>query len=256
MSATLLLQPIGTFHSSQSEKYMAPKQSLWGVNGVIELNEGKNLEQACEDLVGFERIWILFWFDRNTNWKPKVLTPRGVKKSIFATRSPHRPNPIGLSCVELLQVQGRKIYVGKNDLLEGTPILDIKPYLNYADAFPESKQGWIEGQEEEIYSVRWSPLALEQAQFIQERGKLNLKEGVELRLQHNPFPFPNHRIKKIDEKTYVLAFKTWRIVYQVNEVVEIQRITSGYDPEVLSGKKKSRWDDVPIHIAFLKYFII
>ena len=76
-----------------------------------------------------------------------MVPPRGprTKRGVLATRSPHRPNAIGLSAVELLSVEGRRLHLRGVDLLDGTPILDIKPYVPYADAFPDSSAGWIEG---------------------------------------------------------------------------------------------------------------
>src|ERR1700760_4597145 len=94
--------PIGYFLSEQKEKYEVPRQpGMISNEGIIRLNPHHDFEQALEGLDGFDRIWILFHFHQNTTWKPKVLPPRGEKKQgIFATRSPHRPNFIGLSCVE------------------------------------------------------------------------------------------------------------------------------------------------------------
>ena len=157
-----------------------------------------------------------------------------------------------LSCVQLLGIEGRKIYIGKNDLLDGTPILDIKPYLVYADAFPLSRQGWIEAGNE--YQLQWSPLALEQAKFIEIHTNIPLIDTVALRLRDNPFPFKNHRIRKVDNG-YELAIKTWRVHYTIKEtVVEIHTISTGYDQETLEGRKTSRWSDVPIHQQYLKQF--
>jgi tRNA (adenine37-N6)-methyltransferase len=100
---------------------------------------------AFRDLAGFERIWLVFAFHRSEGWKPEVRPPRGGgKRSVLATRSPHRPNAIGLSAVELIGVDGHALRVRGLDLLDGTPILDIKPYVPYADAFPEAKAGWID----------------------------------------------------------------------------------------------------------------
>jgi tRNA-Thr(GGU) m(6)t(6)A37 methyltransferase TsaA len=100
---------------------------------------------AFRDLAGFERIWLLFAFHRSEGWKAEVKPPRGGgKRSVLATRSPHRPNAIGLSAVELLAVESGRLRVRGVDLLDGTPILDIKPYVPYADAFPDSRAGWID----------------------------------------------------------------------------------------------------------------
>jgi tRNA-Thr(GGU) m(6)t(6)A37 methyltransferase TsaA len=101
--------------------------------------------EAFRDLAGFERLWLLFAFHRSEGWKAEVRPPRGGgKRGVLATRSPHRPNAIGLSAVELLSVEERALRVRGMDLLDGTPILDIKPYVPYADAFPHARAGWID----------------------------------------------------------------------------------------------------------------
>jgi len=93
-----------------------------------------------------ERIWILAHLHLNQGYNAKVMPPRGPKKKrgLLATRAPHRPNPIGLSAVTLLGVKGNKLSLGPCDLIDGTPILDIKPYIPYADAFPDAKAGWVD----------------------------------------------------------------------------------------------------------------
>ena len=100
---------------------------------------------AYRDLEGFERIWLVYVLHRSEGWKAEVRPPRGGgKRSVLATRSPHRPNAIGLSAVHLVAVEPTALRVQGIDLLDGTPILDIKPYVPYADAFPDSKAGWID----------------------------------------------------------------------------------------------------------------
>jgi len=100
---------------------------------------------AWRDLAGFERIWLIFAFHRSDGWKAEVKPPRGgPKRSVLATRSPHRPNAIGLSAVTLVAVGERHLQVRGVDLLDGTPILDIKPYVPSADAFPHARAGWID----------------------------------------------------------------------------------------------------------------
>ncbi len=103
-------------------------------------------EEILRDLAGFERIWLVFAFHRSEGWAPLVQPPRGprVKRGVLATRSPHRPNAIGLSCVELVAVEGRTLRLRGVDLLDGTPVLDVKPYVPYADAFPDARAGWID----------------------------------------------------------------------------------------------------------------
>lgn len=97
------------------------------------------------DLAGFERIWLLYVFNRNAGFRLKVQPPRGPrqKRGLFATRSPHRPSPIGLTCVRLQRVEGAMLHVDGLDLLDGTPVVDIKPYIPRVDAFPEAAPGWL-----------------------------------------------------------------------------------------------------------------
>lgn len=258
MDEKLSCKPIGYFQSPCVEKYMLGRQAGLASNseGSILLSPGCNFEQGLEDLVGFERIWVVFWMHRALNWKPKVLPPRGgVKRGVFATRSPHRPNPLGLSCVELKGINGRELWIGRSDLLDGTPILDIKPYLSYADAFPESRQGWISDLGGEEYSVEWSEEAIKQATYIEQHAGIRLVDTVELRLREQPRPFGSFRIKEVGENRFVLAIKTWRVNYQlVGLKVIIQDIVSGYDEATVRGEKDSRWDDVGVHRAFLTVF--
>ncbi|RYG46778.1 tRNA (N6-threonylcarbamoyladenosine(37)-N6)-methyltransferase TrmO, partial [bacterium] len=142
------MRPIGYVRTGSRLKFHSPHQPDSESEAVnrVELLPGQRFEMALEDLAGFDRIWLVSWFDQNRNWRPKVLPPRGPAKrrGVFSTRSPHRPNPIGLTCVPLLGVEGRILKVGPLDLTDGTPILDIKPYLRTVDCYPESGLGWIE----------------------------------------------------------------------------------------------------------------
>jgi len=150
--SAITLSPIAFVRSPYARRIDAPHQAT-----VVEGTEsGATAEATIEfvenfpatafrDLAGFERIWLVFVFHRSEGWKPEVKPPRGGgKRSVLATRSPHRPNAIGLSAVELVAVEERFLRVRGMDLLDGTPILDIKPYVPYADAFPSSRAGWID----------------------------------------------------------------------------------------------------------------
>lgn len=251
------VKPIGFFRSSLSEKYEVPRQPNSGVNneGVIILNPHCHFEQALEGLEGFDRLWIIFLFHRNHNWKPKVLPPRGHKKrGVFATRSPHRPNFIGLSCVELKSIEGLRLVIQNHDLLDGTPILDIKPYINYADSFTAAKQGWIDELEQESqFQLEWTERAIRLKNYLLDQG-LDIKKSITLRLRTSPYPYPHNRIKKKDEGSYELAFKSWRILYEIKgDIVFIIDIYSGYDDETLRGEKSSRWEDITLHQEFINY---
>lgn len=147
-----VFQPIGHVRSPYLDRIDAPHQPTV-VQGTasgrvalatLEMVPGFQLE-ALADLEGFERIWLVFVFHRSQGWTPKVRPPRGGgKRGVLATRSPHRPNAIGLSAVQLLGVDGNRLELSGVDVLDGTPVIDIKPYVPYADAFPESKAGWID----------------------------------------------------------------------------------------------------------------
>jgi tRNA-Thr(GGU) m(6)t(6)A37 methyltransferase TsaA len=130
--------PIGYVRSPFREKADAPRQAtLADVTGTIELLP--EYVDGLSDLEGFDRIWVLFWFDRAEGWKPKVLPPRSTeKRGVFATRSPHRPNPIGASAIRLDRIEGNVLHVRDLDILDGTPVIDLKPYIAYADAFPDA----------------------------------------------------------------------------------------------------------------------
>ena len=141
-SPTLALEPIGFLHSPKRVKFAAPHQpdETKDERSVIELLPGRNFEQALKDVAGFSRVWLLWWFHRNTTWQPQVTPPRGPrrKRGVFATRAPHRPNPLGLTPVQLLSVEGRCLTIGPCDLVDGTPILDIKPYVPRFDSVPDA----------------------------------------------------------------------------------------------------------------------
>jgi len=145
-------RPIGVLLSPYSRRIDAPHQSTV-VEGTetgdfaiatLELADWLD-EKTIQDLRGFDRVWLIFAFHLSEGWKSTVKPPRGgPKRGVLATRSPHRPNSIGLSAVELVKIEGRTLHLRGVDLLNGTPVLDIKPYVPYADAFPDSKAGWID----------------------------------------------------------------------------------------------------------------
>jgi tRNA-Thr(GGU) m(6)t(6)A37 methyltransferase TsaA len=144
-----VLQPIGWVRSPYQRRFGTPQQASAidsRAEAWLELDTQRIPEEALADLAGVERIWILSYLHESGTWGPRVRPPRGarVRRSLFATRSPDRPNPLGLSAVRLVSVQSRTLHVQGIDLLDGTPILDIKPYVPYADAFPSSRAGWID----------------------------------------------------------------------------------------------------------------
>ena len=151
MTTTFTMRPIGVARTPHTTQPGTPIQPRFAedVEGVIEVFEP--YADALRDLDGFERIWLVFALHlsggRSEGWEPVVVPFRDTEpRGLFATRAPRRPNPIGLSAVRLLGVDGRQLRVGAVDLLDGTPILDIKPYVPLFDAYPNARAGWIDAR--------------------------------------------------------------------------------------------------------------
>lgn len=139
------ISPIGIIRSSLTEPKGSPIQPVFAENseGVIEVYEP--YREGLKDLEGFERIWLLYWFNRSGQYrllvKPYMDT---VERGLFATRAPSRPNSIGLSSVRLLRIEDGRIYISDVDILDGTPLLDIKPYVSRFDCFDVERCGWVD----------------------------------------------------------------------------------------------------------------
>jgi tRNA-Thr(GGU) m(6)t(6)A37 methyltransferase TsaA len=120
----------------------APVRDASGGRGTLEIDPA--WVDALADLDGCDRIWLLFWADRAATPRTRVVPYRdSQERGLFSTRAPARPNPIGMSCVRLLGVRGRFVHVAELDLLDGTPLLDIKPYVPEYDCFPEARTAWL-----------------------------------------------------------------------------------------------------------------
>lgn len=242
--STLTLRPIGVVRSPFTERWSAPRQP--GVDGPsadgrVVLARGRGFEQALRDLDGVERIWVITWFHRNEGWKPMVLPPRGarVKRGVFATRSPHRPNPLGLSLLPLRRVRGLTLHVGELDLLDGTPVLDIKPYLPYAEALPEARAGWIDAmtaaEAAPPFKLRCAPRAQEQLGWLRATHGLDLLSHAEGVLRRDPTAHPYRRVQRAGDAG-VIAVRSWRLRFRVEgDTVFVEGVESGYPPEAMKG---------------------
>lgn len=136
--------PIGHVRCAQVVHHEAPRQSGLGRGGEAEILVRQGLQNCLQDLAGFSHLWVVFWFHHARGFRSQVVPPRDTKKrGVFATRAPQRPNPIGLSCVRLLAIEKRVLRVGDCDLLDGTPVLDLKPYLPYCDSVPDARIGYV-----------------------------------------------------------------------------------------------------------------
>ena len=257
------IEPIGIFHGDAVYKYDAPRQGrlFAGHPGRIELAPGRNFETALRDLEGFERIWVIFQFHENEGWRPTtrppVPAPGRERVGTFASRSPYRPNPIGLSCVRLLKVDGLTLYVDESDLLDGSPVLDIKPYVPLADAFPEAKAGWVDEQSADSWALEMSKDFAEQSCWLAENSPFDLESFVRVQLVHGPFDVTRKRISLNEgDCSGVLAYRTFRISfrYGVQEKrIFLERIYSGYSKLELDDFNDI-YADKAIHRAFLARF--
>jgi len=251
MAASLLtLDPIGFVHSPLATKVEAARQpqAADGACARIELLPGRNFEHALQDLDRWELIWVIFWFHLNGGWRPKVLPPRSTtgRKGVFATRSPHRPNPLGISAVRLERVEGLILHIRDSDMLDGTPVLDLKPYVAYSDSHPGAGTGWLEDVAQadiratpldpvNAYVVEFEPLAAEQAAWIEARTGLALRERIESTLALGPTPHPYRRIRPIDDGMQ-LAVKEWRAHFTIAaRDVRVLKIYSGFRASQLAA---------------------
>ncbi|GAB5547301.1 MAG: tRNA (N6-threonylcarbamoyladenosine(37)-N6)-methyltransferase TrmO [Sandaracinaceae bacterium] len=150
----LSVTPIGVIHSPHEERHGTPRQAALPADPSIRPEEAARLElfedvlppEAVRDLEGFDYVWILAWLHLNDGWNPTVIPPRGPRerRSLLATRAPHRPNPIGLSAARVTAIEGRVVHLERVDLLDGTPVIDVKPYIPAVDAFPDARAGWLD----------------------------------------------------------------------------------------------------------------
>ncbi|RYZ08156.1 MAG: tRNA (N6-threonylcarbamoyladenosine(37)-N6)-methyltransferase TrmO [Myxococcales bacterium] len=234
----LVVKPIGVVRSPFKEKVQAPRQpnTPQAAAGTVELSAGCDFEHALEDLATFRYIWLLFWFDQAEGWRPKVLPPRSDKRrGVFATRSPHRPNPIGMSLVELKAIEGLVLSVEGLDLLDGTPVLDIKPYIPYADSRGDADHGWLEEARDPKpgFVVEFAARAVTQLALLQTFG-LELEGAIRQVLELGPEPHPYRRIKKTDRGA-VLALKDFRVSFTSAEKrVTVTDVATGYRPQQLA----------------------
>ena len=142
------MEPIAYIHNAFKSKFAVPRQS--GLNSALSevvMESSYSDPEAFRGLEAFSHIWLIWQFSENLRdgFSPTVRPPRlggNARVGVFASRSPFRPNSLGLSCVELVSVNKGYLTVRGADLMDGTPIFDIKPYIPYADCIPEAKEGW------------------------------------------------------------------------------------------------------------------
>jgi len=141
----LTLRTIGVIRSPFTAAVGTPIQPAYARGAAGEVVVAEPYVEALDDIEGFERVWLIYWMDRVGGFQARVTPYRDTRAhGLLATRAPSRPNPIGLSAVRLLRREGCVLHVADLDILDGTPLLDIKPYVPEFDAHPRSKAGWFE----------------------------------------------------------------------------------------------------------------
>lgn len=211
------MEIIARIRSPFPEKFGVPRQSglVESLQAQIVFEEGFRNADAVRGLEGFSHIWLIWQFSRavRETWSPTVRPPRlggNERMGVFATRSPFRPNAIGLSCVKLERIEldsrlGPVLHVSGADLMDGTPIFDIKPYLPYCDSHPEAAGGWTDEAEHRRLQVMFPPELLAQVPEGQRGGLLGVLAGD-----------PRPRYQKDPKRVYGLRFGDVNVKFTVS----------------------------------------
>ena len=219
----MTIEPIAYIRTAFPEKFGIPRQSglAASLHGRIVFEPQFRDPEALRGLDGFSHLWLIWEFSANRRtagqWQPTVRPPRlggNTHMGVFATRSPFRPNPLGLSCVEVERIEtdsseGPVIHVRGADLMDGTPIFDIKPYIRYADSHPEAVCGYVDQLEEPCLEVR-----------IPDDVRGVIKEEVKLKalvetLQLDPRP----TYHSDPDRVYGLSFAGYNVRFTVRDTV-------------------------------------
>ncbi len=228
--APFQFEPIGFVETCFKEKFGCPRQpgltpASWG---ILRLRNELNLSDALVGLEGFSHLWLIWVFHQNTNKgvKTKVHPPRlqGEKIGLFATRTPHRPNPIGLSAVKIEKIKGNEIHLSGVDLVDGTPILDIKPYLASSDSLPDAASGWTTAQAERAVTVEWTPQALEDVEKFRSKTSKAFRQLISEMLVLDPRPtFYKGTVERPNPYTdlYGIRVEDFNVIYRMAETTAI-----------------------------------
>ncbi len=222
------LKPIAHIESPFPEKFGVPRQSglIGSLRAWVVFEPEYRVREAFRELEGFSHIWLLWEFSkaRRTQWTPTVRPPRlggNRRVGVFASRSPFRPNPIGLSCVALEAVDweapdGPRLLVGGADLMDGTPIFDVKPYLPQADCRPEAAGGYTD-------ETPWQELRVEIPPELLEKVPASSREALAQVLAADPRP----HYHKDPQRVYGMGFAGMEVRFTVDQgllrVVDVAR---------------------------------
>ena len=224
----ILIHPIAIMHSDFPSKFGIPRQSglVDHLHSTIVFEPEYRNPDSLRGIEGYSHLWLIWQFSEavRTQWSPTVRPPRlggNTRMGVFATRSPFRPNSLGLSCVKLLSVeqteQGAVLHVSGADLMDGTPILDIKPYIPYADSHPNATGGFTDKADEYLLEVDFPAHLLEKLPVEKQQAAL----GV---LAHDPRP----SYQQSPERIYGLPFAGFDIHFRVEDkLLTVLDITKG-----------------------------
>ena len=155
-----------------------------------------------------------------------------------------------MSAVRLQHVEKGEIWIAGHDLLDGTPILDIKPYLPYADSFPDASLGWTGEEEGHEYAVEFSEEARRQVVWLEDHGVSCLRQFALTQLGYEPLDATRHRLLTLPTGELALAYRTWRISFEIKDMrVVVTRISSGYTESDLASEE-DKYHDKAAHRAF------
>ena len=212
------VEPIAHIFNDYKDKFGIPRQSGLVSNSVSTIIFDKKYrdENALRGLEGYSHIWLLWIFSENDSkkdWSPTVRPPRlgGNKRmGVFSTRSPYHPNKIGLSCVKITSIEKTKengivINVEGDDLLNGTPIIDIKPYLAFTDSHPEAVCGFAD----DVFNKSLSVVFETDTDFISEESLSSITEI----LKQDPRP----SYQDDPERVYTMDYSNYKISFKVNK---------------------------------------
>ena len=216
----IAIQPIAKMRSDFPTKFGIPRQSnlVESLESTIVFEPEFRNPDTLRGIEGYSHLWIIWQFSQavRSNWSPTVRPPRlggNVRMGVFATRSPFRPNNLGLSCVKLLGVEqsesdGLVLRVAGADLMDGTPIFDVKPYIPYSDSFPDAVGGFTDTAADFLLHVEFPENLL---QLLPE-SKRDAAIGV---LSHDPRP----SYQKDPDRVYGLTFAGFDIRFSVREKI-------------------------------------
>ena len=250
---------IGIAHTPFKQRFGIPRQPglVPEAKGIIKMNPNPDFQHALKCLDQFSHIWVVFVFHEHggNKWKPTIRPPRlggKAKVGVLSSRSPHRPNPIGLSVVQLEKIVldakgGAEIYIQGVDLLDGTPILDIKPYIPYADSVPHANPGWAK-EEISRTPVDFETLALKKIEHAEAHGFPGLKDLIEQLLTIDPRPgFQKRELPPEAEhsqgKDFGLLVKSFDVKWKIQNhhfvVYDLEEVVDGKKLHLVKGIKST-----------------